>query len=403
MACDLRTKVGGLLRPLPDYTWGEPPLRAFFEDICALGVERVSGGGLPYAVVAARSNPRWWMLPLSCRRAAAAGLEMIQPVTKAARLSKFAARGIARVGPLRWLGHGRLELSGFPDLAGAFGDEAAHVAYFTGTDGPHRKTAIQVMDGDGLILGYAKFSREEHIRPYIRNEAEMLALVAALGLISADIPKVISLRDNADLTLLVTDSCKSANVTVPTKLGAVHLSFLDELRKCTSQVRAAPLLEALASRLPAVENIAGAGWSARITRTLAALHPVAGDIELCLAHGDFTPWNSFVRLNRLYVFDWEYARTDWPVGFDLVHFMLAIIPPTHHLQDLPRILEIVARTQFNANKRAARRAILLSLLCHAIFYLGRLADVRGALTDWSDGPVRAALIDCLLNAGGLDA
>lgn len=391
------------MRPLPDDFWGAPPLRAYSEDICALGVERVSGGGLPYAVVAARSNPRWWMLPLDSRRAAAAGLEMMQPVTQAARLGKYAARGIARFGPLRWLGRGRLVLSGLPDLAGAFGDEAEHVAYFTGTDGPHRKTAIQVMDAGGLILGYAKLSREKHIRPYIRNEAIMLARVAALGLISADIPKVISLRDSAELTLLVTDSCKSANVTVPMKLSTAHLSFLEELRTRTKQVGAAQLLEVLASRLSAVETMAGAGWINRLTRALAVLHPVAGDIELCVVHGDFTPWNSFVRVDRLYVFDWEYARTDWPVGFDLVHFMLATIPPAQQLRELPRVLKMLASTQFDANERAARRALLLSLFCHAVFYLGRLAEVRGALAAWGDGPVRAALIDCLLNARGLDA
>jgi hypothetical protein len=32
-----------------------------------------------------------------------------------------------------------------------------------------------------------------------------------------------------------------------------------------------------------------------------------------------------------------------------------------------------------------------------------LAEVQGAMTDWDDGPVRAALIDGLLNETGLGA
>lgn len=388
------------MKPLPKHIRDADPFREFLLDLDALGASSISSGGTPYTVIAARSNPRWWLLPSDNGRVAAAGLEMLQPVTRAAKMAKIIARLMARFGPKRFLGKGVLRFSGLPDLSGTFGSQTVHVAYFTGTDGPHRKTAIQVMDGDGSILGYGKISRNEHIRSYVRNEAEMLARVSALGLATVDLPRILELRDDANLTLLVTDSYKSADVIAPLQLEDLHLRWLNELRARTKQVGAAVLLETLASRLSAVETVAGAGWVNRITQALGALHPVSGDIELCLVHGDFTPWNSFVAGDRLYVFDWEYANPSWPVGYDLVHFMLATIPPGQQLQELPKVLKNLSAAHFDHDEVTARRALLLSLVCHAVFYLGRLAEVQGALAAWGDSPARAALIDSLLNERG---
>jgi hypothetical protein len=38
-------------------------------------------------------------------------------------------------------------------------------------------------------------------------------------------------------------------------------------------------------------------------------------------HGDFAPWNVKLSGERLFVFDWEYARAA-PAGFDLIHFFV---------------------------------------------------------------------------------
>ena len=93
------------------------------------------------------------------------------------------------------------------------------MAFFTGTDGPHRKTTIQLMDNDGAILGYCKMSRKSHIRPYLRNEADMLSHVANLELRSANIPNVLEFRDDASITFLVTNSLKTEQSKIKKRLG----------------------------------------------------------------------------------------------------------------------------------------------------------------------------------------
>ena len=382
--------------PIPKYVTQSLPFGEFLGDMAALGVISVGHEGQRYAVIAARSNQRWWLLPLDNRRATATGLEMLQPVTPAARLAKAGARTIARFGPHVLLGKGNLRLSGLPDLGEAFNGRVAHVAYFTGTDGPHRKTAMQVMDARGTILGYAKLSRNSHVRPYLRNEAQMLALVAALGLKTADVPAVLAMRDDDALTLLVTDSLKSTGHTAPSVPGETHLTFLHELHARTGRIGAVETLDDLSSRASELTLLSGSEWMMRLAKVDGALRPVAETMSVCLAHGDFTPWNTFLQDSRLYVFDWEYANLAWPVGFDLTHFLLATIPPDKQPHSLPDLLNRISHEHYGGNKTAAWRALLLSLSCHAVFYLGRLLEAGSPLSDWIEGPARAEMIDCLL-------
>lgn len=391
------------MKPLSDDIRYALPFAAFLNDLWCLGVEPVAQGGQRYAVIAARSNLRWWLLPLDSRPAAAAGLDMLQPVTRAAKLAKTAARGLALLGPHALLGCGHLRLSRLPDLDETFDGRATHMSFFTGTDGPHRKTSMQIMDIDGAILGYAKMSRALHVRPYLRNEANVLTRLKELGLTSVDVPTVQVIRDDEEMTLLITNSLKSSSHSVPLHPEIEHLFFLDELRAKTERLGAGEVLDGLERCMVELASVGGTDWTERIARVTALLRPVQDQIPVCLAHGDFTPWNTFLQDGRLYVFDWEYANLVWPVGFDLVHFMLATTPPGQQPQELSRVLERLANAQFDGNERAARQALLLSLACHALLYLGRLAEVQGALMDWGDGPVRAALIDGLLDLGGHDA
>ena len=391
------------MKPLSDDIRYALPFAAFLNDLGCLGVEPVAQGGQRYAVIAARSNLRWWLLPLDSRPAAAAGLDMLQPVTRATKLAKTAARGLALLGPHALLGCGHLRLSHLPDLDETFDRRATHMSFFTGTDGPHRKTSMQIMDIDGAILGYAKMSRALHLRPYLRNEANVLTRLKELGLTSVDVPTVQVIRDDDKMTLLITDSLKSSSHSVPLHLGIEHLFFLNELRAKTERLGAGDVLDGLERRMVELASVGGTEWTERIASVTALLRPVQDQIPVCLVHGDFTPWNTFLQDGRLYVFDWEYANLAWPVGFDLVHFILATTPLGQQTQELSRVLERLANAQFDGNERAARQALLLSLACHALLYLGRLAEVQGALMDWGDGPVRAALIDGLLDLGGHDA
>jgi thiamine kinase-like enzyme len=384
------------MKPLSDDIRYALPFDAFLNDLGCLGIEPVAQGGQRYAVIAARSNLRWWLLPLDSRPAAAAGLDMLQPVTGAAKLAKMAARGLALLGPHALLGCGHLRLSRLPDLDETFDGRATHMAFFTGTDGPHRKTSMQIMDIDGAILGYAKMSRALHLRPYLRNEANVLTRLKELGLTSVDVPTVQVIHDDDEMTLLITDSLKSSSHSVPLHPGIEHLFFLNELRAKTERLGAGEVLDGLERRMVELASVGGTDWTKRIASVTALLRPVQDQIPVCLAHGDFTPWNTFLQDGRLYVFDWEYANLAWPVGFDLAHFILATIPPDQQPDSLADLLSKISHEHFSGNKAAAWRSLILSLSCHAVFYLRRLLEAESSMSDWIEGPTRAVMLDRLL-------
>lgn len=367
-------------------------ITAFLSDLKLLGVVPQEYDGLRYALLAARSNQRWWLVPLQSRAAAATGLEMFKPVSRTARWAKVFTRWIAHLGLLGTLSRYLIMLSNLPTPRAWFPEGTAHCAYFTGTDGPHRKTAIQFMDSGGAILGFAKLSREDHVRRFIRNEAKMLAEVAALRLKTVEIPRVIHFADPDGLSLLTTDSLKSGASETALVIQASHRAFLEELRQKTARMGAYATLGELGDSVALLRGAVEADHVGLLDRALEILQPSAETIEVGLAHGDFTPWNSFMQDGALYVFDWEYAHRNYPVGFDYVHFTLSTIPPDVQRDAAERLVEDLARLFFAGDRDAARRALLLSLALHAAFYLRRQLEAGAPTSDWQAAAGRFALI-----------
>ena len=374
----------------------EEPFTSFLADLKAIGVRPSQGSGERYAIVAARSNPRWWLLPLSNRRAASAGLDMLQPVTLSARLAKSWTQLMARFGSQSLVGTKRINLEGRPDIGTDFGGEADSFAYFTGTSGPHRKTAIQIMNCGGHILGYAKLSRGEPVRKFIDSEAKFLERIAGLGLASTITPEVLVKRSSDSYSFLVTDAAQEKRSQAAMPFGEKHLSFLRELHSATSHEGAQGLLAGLKKDVASIKGSLGPDWSQRFKHALSLLDPKAPQMLVSLAHGDFTPWNCFELNSKLYVFDWEYAALSYPVGYDHLHFRLATSRKQSSRELANELEGDLAHEWFDGEMLTARSAILLSLVMHAVFYFKRSFAAGEQPVGFEDESYRAGLIDQLL-------
>ncbi len=380
---------------------GNGAFASFLGDLAALGVRPVAEGGRRFSVVKARSNARWWLVPRDDRRAAMAGFQMFHPVSTRAAAAKAAARLAVCVSPRSLPRSGQLRLDGAPDLGSAFGGEIAFHAYFTGTDGPHRKTTIQLMGPRGRILGYAKLSRVPRIMRFIEAEADTLAELDRLGLHSADVPRVMTTRREDALALLVTDSLKGAQPRIRKRLGPEHLVFLGEIAARTGGVGASDVFEELSGDITALDGRLSPDWTRRFHAGRDALRGTQARLPVCLAHGDFTPWNAFVQSGRLYAFDWEYARHGYPQGYDQLHFILATAgtDPLSAPGIVRRVLDDLARQRFAGDRATAREAALFSLLLHAAFYFGRGVEAGETRPGFEGEDMRGALIDVLLADG----
>ncbi|MCM2476090.1 hypothetical protein HGO38_21675 [Rhizobium sp. CG5] len=376
------------------------PFEEFLGDMAAVGVVPVTAGGVAYGLLRARTNARWWLLPTAQGRASCASMAMYQPASASARLARLWIRTALRFGLTAGWASGQIRFDRLPRLPGGVLPALATCSYFTGTDGPHRKTAIQLMDAHGGILGYAKLSRRASVRPYLSQEARMLDRMATLRLTTAEVPKLLAFADpeGEEPSILVTDSRKVAGVASPMCVASEHLRFLAEMVRRTGNTgaeRAYRELQSIGSdpRLPD-------DWKRRFGRGLERLKPVVPIMPVALAHGDFTPWNSFILRDRLYVFDWEYAAEDRPVGYDLVHYMLAARGAENPGLILDPLVDQVARALLQGDRATAQASVLMSLLLHAAFYLHRAMENGADACSWADAPARARLIDALLDARG---
>lgn len=371
----------------------QPPYEAFLQDLKAFGVVEVPSAGLAYAQIKARSNERWWLLPLSKRTCAVAGLEMLQPVSLPARLAKAFARLVARYGPLSWLSRTKVQFSGQPGFCALFAEKNLSCAYFTGTDGPHRKTAVQIMDEHGNILGYAKISRIPAIQRYIENEARMLQELSTLALKTAAVPTLLSFTNDNGSVVLVTDSIKNTRHQTIKRLEALQINFLQELAEKTRQSGAETLVKRLADSQVSFGEQLSSDWMNRFSRGYQLICKAAHRLPTCLAHGDFTPWNSFVQDGSLYVFDWEYAEAAFPVGYDYVHFYLSTAQAADPSLVVNLLVKQLASEFFADDEFLAAHALLLSLLLHAEFYIRRAIAAGESAMDWGHAGFRGDLID----------
>lgn len=373
--------------------------RAFLDDIACLGVVPSVAGAdeMAFGLFRARSNDRYWIVPLTPRGATRAGFGMLQPVTRFADLAKRAALLAIGLRIDAFWARQRLYMSDLPALPVEFPEAVGTVSYFTGTDGPHRKTAIQVMTRSGAIMGYAKLTRNPEIARYLSVEAKALERVGQMKLKSAAIPRLLGEGVVGGATLIVTDSRRGKTTRVLNGLVPMHVSFLRELvarTKCSDDT------ETLANMFAQSAVGADNEWSQRFLRTSALVDRWEDDIETSFAHGDFTPWNCFSDAGGLYVFDWEYSRDAAPVGFDLVNFLLSRPARMSAPEENAKVLEHLTEIHFAGNMQRARRHYLLALMTHASFYQNRQIRVGAAANGWGDAYRYARLVDAMLSDVG---
>lgn len=359
-------------------------------------------GSVPHAVLSPRrSDPRRWLVPLYPRAVRVNSLAMIQPVRPAAKALKHVVVRTGGLGMQALWSSGRVHVSGMRRLAEAIGSHATHGAFFTGTAGPHRKMVAQLMDERGNILGYAKAARSSAASALLRHEAFVIGQLRALGIQSAWLPGVLFHDTVDDATVLVTDTVKTLHSPCPTRLQGMHVAFLSELTARTASTWAMPWEALLLEWNDQVRRLAGAlppEWRARFTDAFALLAEAPGLVEpKGLAHGDFTPTNTFRERGRLCVFDWEYAGGHYPADFDLVRF-LGCLPRLRKLRPARRGIAIarILANEFSRTPTEAHRRVVAFLCAYALRGAVRQPRVPGSEVRWEDCDGQAHMLDALL-------
>ena len=375
-------------------------------EIEALGFtisEHPTQGSSPYGVISGRSNQRWWLIPLTNHHVATTGMALFQPVLTSAKLLKSIYVMASSLGLSNILFREKIYISQKTMFEDVFEIENLNYAFFTGTDSPHRKTAIQVMDQAGSIKGFAKVAQNSNVKPLLTHEAETLQYLKSLNLQSVKIPDVLYVGDTGNTRVIVTDTLKTAKSKTHTTFTDQHKTFLTELMEKTGNgitLAKSEFLQNLQKNIKGLSSSLPVAWGNRLAAAYQLISNHASSIisEMTLSHGDFTPWNTYMTGKKLYVFDWEYAQHGYPPGYDLIHFLLSL--PTVKRQPIKKIIDKV-RHLLKEMKIAGNDVdvdvLLLCYLCaHGLQYSAREIEENNTVSTWDGEHEAAVYIDAII-------
>lgn len=205
-------------------------------------------------------------------------------------------------------------------------------SFFEGTPGIHQKMVFQVSYKD-KIFGYGKISDKSEIYDLFLNEKNNLDFLNKLNI--GCIPQIIfcGKYDNKYLLLQTTDkTVKYLNVK---KMKKNHYDFLNSLYLNT-RVKKNFFKTVFYKNLNNISLVFQKYEREKNNRDLSNyIGVLLKKIDfICsyfeneketywyFCHRDFTPWNSFINNNKLFVFDWEYSTREYPPLIDFFHFFV---------------------------------------------------------------------------------
>lgn len=265
------------------------------------------GGSEPFSMGLAKGASCRWLLPANGRRARKV-LANWRPYGISSTVKWLAARTLVQVPGTSGLFPGLNKHPPLPVLdAKAFGldslDGALYPVIYVGTPGPQRKAVCTLVDGDGRSHAILKLPLEPGAEPALVREADNLQRLAET-LPALAIPRALpGSSDRPAFLQTVLEGRPSAR-----RFGAAHARFLLSLRGDGDIA-----LEDVAAGLPASKQPRPAAdqW----------LADLRGAVPRVWTHGDFAPWNLFVRPDgELAVFDWEEGQPDGFPVWDIAHF-----------------------------------------------------------------------------------
>lgn len=194
-------------------------------------------------------------------------------------------------------------------------------ALFTGTCGPNRKAIVYKETEKGN--SFLKIGLNSNSNLLIENE---IATINHLDSIQSDsfvYPKIIQSGDHfAEISDI------SFGGKRKTSLSSAHIKALGDLNKNSSQlctIEDLPVWNQLKNDLEKLKSTEDERLPIGLLKKLSILIDSINEgaiIETSCCHGDFTPWNMYVKGGKLHIYDWELYKEQMPFGFDSLHFII---------------------------------------------------------------------------------
>lgn len=205
-----------------------------------------------------------------------------------------------------------------------FNSDKLGYSWFGGTPNKHQKITIQIFKGE-QILGYCKLTSSIGIQKLFEYEQNYLNWLKSKGI--EHIPSCLYCGEiEYGKYIFIQSTEKSLYSKVNHELGEKELHFLTDFENKTlccipyidsEQYKSVERLKSYMHLFNTENRISmdvlikkvEEYYSSKTTYTFAAYH------------SDFTPWNMIVENNRLFVFDFEYAKYSFMPYLDIFHYI----------------------------------------------------------------------------------
>jgi thiamine kinase-like enzyme len=202
--------------------------------------------------------------------------------------------------------------------------EMLRYSVFGGTLCKHQKTTIQICNKN-LILGYCKISSDDKIGELFEHEAEILEYLNSLHI--GNIPKCLFCGKLSKTSYIFVQSTNK-NVkskfynAITNQIVSFERSIMEKtICRCNFiDSDYCKMLDSLEEKLGIIEKyFRNFKFVVKEAINFAKTN-LKFKSDYYFSHRDFTPWNIYYTDDKLFVFDFEYARKSYPEFVDLFHF-----------------------------------------------------------------------------------
>ncbi len=198
------------------------------------------------------------------------------------------------------------------------------LAIFTGTKGDNRKAVLARQSGED-ISHFTKMPLTKSANKIVAQEGKILKRLQQYSFEKMTFPVAEITKEG-----LQQKNIRPEKILPGDNFSDLHLEVLNELFYNTktsfpySNLPAAKEIRTNLEQLSKITPVNNLNKNdinfiyKKLNRLEDDLLKNTEPIPLCLAHGDFTPWNMYVTQDKIAVYDWELAE-DLPLLFDAFH------------------------------------------------------------------------------------
>lgn len=260
------------------------------------------------------------------------------------------------------------------------------LAVFWGTPCIDQKVTMQIFR-DNQIFGYCKIGNSQRVRTLFQHEERILKELELCGVKNVPQCKGVFTLNAGEMAFVQTTQ-KTVGARVAHQFGIKHQDFLQMLFEKTKKhilFEESDFYESLVDLKNNVAKLKSEYQEAVASVTNEVLNKYRNQQVLWgVCHRDFTPWNTCISGDNLFVFDFEYALRYAPKEIDVWHFYTQAA-----IYERKMTPEEIAR-EFGQEYKERLEEYFLYLLDSISLYL-----LRGETADIEIANDRAQILDVL--------